>query len=125
MIYIILTSPILAKAHQNLLIVGYDECAIKNNADNEEESWYYLFEENYCHSSAENKVYHHLSNDVYTIKYYFETYDYENTGYSLTDGISLITTDEIRNSFVSSMKKWNNVYYYTYDSNGNNIVQKL
>lgn len=114
-------------AHQSLLNIEYDNCAKNSDADCEDERWYYLIEEEYLPSYDSDLVinFRHLSHEVQNIKYYFETYDYEGTGYTWTENISLQIAEEIRNAYIDSMKKWNDVYYYTYDANGSRISHKI
>lgn len=114
-------------AHQSLLNIEYDNCAKNSDADCEDERWYYLIEDEYLPSYDSDLVtdFRHLSHEVQNIEYYFETYDYEGTGYTWTENISLQIAEEIRNAYIDSMEKWNDVYYYTYDSNGTQISNKI
>ena len=52
-----------------------------------------------------------------TIKYYFAS-SVEGSTYTWTTDVSTSVAQEIKNAYAESMKKWNNVYFYSYDDNG-------
>ena len=94
-------------AHEELIDVSYDACSYSENDQGINKRWYVL---NDIASSR------HLSHEVNTIKYYFEEIPDNSSIWSDQVNESLI--EEIKTSFVNSMKKWNNVYFYSYDSDG-------
>ena len=105
-------SNIKAMAHESLLDVEYDACITHESnqipEDGIDEMWYALYYENACH---------HIGHDVTTIKYYFHNLSYSGD-YTWTTDVSDTDAQEIKDAYANSMKKWNNVYFYSYDSNG-------
>lgn len=97
-------------AHSQMLDVGYDNCQAKRGADGIDEMWYILKTGNFCVHYPETET---------TIKYYFED---SLDGYTWTTGVSATVAQEIKDAYANSMKKWNNVYFYSRDSAG--IVEK-
>ena len=104
--------------------------------DGENEVWYYIEKDEFEQE--------HISHNIMTIKYYFDdVYDQDGNlkyawttdiyqyyiiqGMSDTDAMNLaeITVAEIKHAYAESMKKWNNVYYYTYDECGNKTANKI
>ena len=128
-------SIISLNAHSRFLDVTYDECK------QEDEILYYLNkgEIKYYNETNDGKPvkinsYYHLSQDTKTIKYYVADHnDYDSTITwkdkrltSLIDEITLMNMASIfKNDFINSIKKWNNVYYYSYDANGNRVENKV
>ena len=128
-------SIISINAHSRFLDVTYDECK------QEDEIWYYLNkgEIKYYNETNDGKPvkinsYYHLSQDTKTIKYYVADHnDYDSTITWKEDFYSNFFNEEIYfeyvnnivNAYINSMKKWNNVYYYSYDANGNRIENKV
>ena len=116
-------------AHESLLDVEYDNCSPKKIdsdgiSDGENETQYSLY------NISENSNYHfygHISENVTTIKYRFEEFAPNDSAYTRTSepGISDEIAQEIKNSYINSMLKWNSVYYYSYDQNGNRISNKV
>lgn len=102
-------------AHSSILNVVYDDCVDERFKDGIDEMWYVLNDNSSCH---------HLSNNVLTIKYYFEETSKDGI-YTWTTDVSDIVAQEIKEAYVDSMKKWNNVYYYTYDDYGNREPNKI
>ena len=101
------------KAHEKMLDVKYDSCGIFDEIDR---VWYYLNERGY--SEGPTYDYHHLSQETLTLKYCFSEYEYSTPDYTWTTDVDLETANEIKEAYVNSMKKWNDVYYYSYDENG-------
>ncbi len=113
-----LLSTISTYAHSYMLNI---ECDICNASYGEgiDKMWYVLDDSM------------HISHETKTIKYYFEPrtaiekegeeveYYYWNTN------ISDDEANAIKTAYANSMKKWNNVYYYSYDSSGNLIKNKI
>ena len=109
-------------AHESILDVDYDNCIWPNyTSQTETKAWYVLVYSNPMRD--ENSKCYHLSNETQTIKYYFA--DESPSGYRWDDDISEELAEEIKSSYAESMEKWNNVYFYSYDSNGNIIKNKL
>ena len=101
-------------AHENILDVEYDNC-ISSYGDGVDEMWYSLDGTNLCT---------HISHNVSTIKYYFEEFSEDNS-YSWNTDVSDSMAEEIKTAYADSMEKWNNVYFYSSDSNGNFIKNKI
>ena len=114
-IIILAFSTIQVFAHPQMLDVVYDNCTGVDNADGIDEMWYL---------SVWGGYNYHISHDIATIKYYFESASQDNV-YTWTDGISEETANEIKEAFVNSMKKWDNVYFYSQDEFGNIIKNKI
>ena len=100
---------IQALAHSSLLNVAYDSCEYHTEIDHINEAWYVI--------SDKSLGVYHIDNTIQTIKYYFA--DESISGYRWDTDISQELAEEIKTSFANSMKKWNNVYIYSYDSKGN------
>ena len=97
-------------AHSTTLNVGYDDCVDSKLGDSMYEMWYVLDDGVLCN---------HLSHKTTTIKYFFKN---GLGGQSWSD---ISDAEEIKNAYVNSMKKWNNVYFYSYDSSGNIVKNKV
>ena len=104
-----------AFAHPATLNVEYDGCVGWAGVDGIDEAWYVL--DKYAYSL-------HLSHNEDTIKYYFADYD-EGGSYTWTSDVSQSTAEEIKSAYADSMKKWNNVYFYSYNSYGVAIKNKI
>ena len=109
-----------ALAHETILNVEYDYCDDIQNGDGIDEKWYVLYTRR---TSSSNSKCYHISHETQTIKYYFA--DESPTGYRWDTDISAELAEEIKTCYANSMKKWNNVYFYSYDSAGNIIKQKV
>ena len=104
-------STIQVFAHSFMLDVTYDECVASKLGDSVYEMWYVLADDSDCC---------HLSDQVNTIKYYFVDNPNGKEPWSkVTDA------EEIQNAYANSMMKWNNVYFYSYDSSGNVVKNKI
>ena len=124
-IAIIIASNTLVFAHSLMLTVSYDDCNPRTtsssedyfqviNEDGHDEWWYDL-----THLES---VQRHISDNVDTIIYYFaDSY----AGYSWTTEVSEEEAESIKETVADSMKKWNSVYYYSYDENGNRTSNKI
>ena len=118
-IVLICNSNLSVWAHRNMLETEYDYCSgpVYNGGevvptDGEDETWYWL--EWYGRE-------YHISHNVTTIKYVFA--DSATCGW--TTYLSPEDAEEIKTAYANSMKKWNDIYYYSYDENGNRIAQKI
>ena len=108
-----------AFAHPQMLDVVYDNCDGADDTDGIDEMWYILY-----WSSINNYI--HISHETTTIKYYFEEKaEATDSTYTWTTDISEEVANEIKDAFANSMKKWNNVYFYSYDSSGNIVKNKI
>ncbi|MBR2971537.1 MAG: hypothetical protein IKC61_01245 [Clostridia bacterium] len=101
-------------AHQSILDIDYDMCA-GDSGDEVDKTWYIL------ESPNGNR---HLADEVDTIKYYFEEASIDGT-YTWTTHVSEDVAQDIKNSYATSMKKWNNVYFYSYSDTGDLVKHKI
>ena len=123
-------------AHPRILNIEYDNCMPEENIAGENELWYNIdrMDTRLTKSSI------HLSHQTEKIKYYFSPNEEGNTdntwiyyvkfiwnerGVVLSDAQAQSVVVQIQNIIVDSMKKWNDVYYYQYDSNGNIESSKI
>ena len=97
-------------AHSTTLEVEYDECVDSMLGDSAYETWYVF---------NPDGIYYHLDHGTTTIRYYFEDASNGQSWSNISEAI------EIQNAFANSMKKWNDVYFYSYDSNGNIVKNKI
>ncbi len=111
-----LSGAIQVFAHSAILDVDYDDCDIEENGDGIDELWYAL---------GESGIYGHLSHEETTIKYYFSNLSQDGFYTWTSNGVSADLAQEIKNAYADSMRKWNNVYFYTYNSDGTVIKNKL
>lgn len=96
-------------AHDEMLDITYDNCRADKDGDGIDEMWYILVDkDSFCY---------HYFEDNNTIKYYFEETSTDGT-YTWTTDVSEAVADEIKNAYANSMKKWNNVYFYSYSTGG-------
>ena len=107
-------------AHETMLNVEYDGCDDHSLVDWIDESWYVLYTRR---ETNENSKCYHISHETQTIKYYFA--DESPTGYRWDTDISEELAEEIKTFYALSMEKWNNVYFYSYDTNGNIVKNKV
>ena len=103
-------------AHEAILNVNYDPCEPKDGADDINEMWYAL---------KGNHSQFHIGHDVSTIRYYFAESDPETGCTWVPDGASEAVGEEIKNAYANSMKKWNNVFFYSYNSDGTITKNRL
>ena len=97
-------SPLSVFAHDAILDVDYSQC-IDDDGDGIDEMWYVL-------ESHPGQI--HISHEVDTIKYYFEE-AFRDGSYTWTTDVSEAVAQDIKNAYANSMKKWNNIYFYSYD----------
>ena len=102
-------------AHDAMLNVDYDDCKGVNGSDDIDETWYVLDVPPFCY---------HLGDEVDTIKYYFEETSSDGT-YTWTTDVTESVAQEIKTAYANSMKKWNNVYFYSYNDYGVLIKHKI
>ena len=113
-------------AHELVLDIEYDPCAISLDetseivSDGENEMWYFIE-----HDGFEQD---HISHTITTIKYYFDDVYDESSNlvyswttdiykYYISQGLShseatsraAIIAEEIKDAFAASMEKWNNI----------------
>ncbi len=96
-------------AHEELLEVDYDNCDYVKWGDGLNEAWYVLGNGIECA---------HISHEVTTIKYCF-------MGTWTIGDITELEANAIKEAYANSMKKWNNVYFYTYDASGEVVKHKI
>ncbi len=111
-----------------MLDVSYDACIPDKYGDGIFESWYSLCYDGNCN---------HISHAETEIKYYFvehangdqsktwEDLIKESSSEQISTEAALEIVLEVKNAYANSMKKWNSVYYYSYDSSGNVIKNKV
>lgn len=87
-------------AHSAMLNVSYDDCKMLDAGDGIDEKWYNLIADSICY---------HYPEDRYTIKYYFEESSATDQNYTWTTEVSATVAQGIKDAYVNSMKKWNNV----------------
>ena len=111
--------PMTIYAHSAMLETSYDTCDYNKSGDGIDEVWYIL---------ETPTLQWHLSHEEDTIKFYFEEISHDGN-YSWTTVtlpyISEETAEEIKAAYAESMMKWNNVYFYICDSNGNVEKKKI
>ena len=107
-------------SHDVLLDVIYDDCVADKENDSIDERWYVLER----HSSQD-----HISDETETIKYYFKETSWDDIGISALDNMTPFELQcleaEIKNACIDSMEKWNNVYFYSYNTDGTIIKKKV
>lgn len=121
--FILINISIPIVAHQEMLLIEYDDCSGPTYdetgnlvTDGEDETWYWL--------EWSNSEYH-ISHTTQTIKYYFADYGKYDSSYTWTTDTTESEANDIKEAFANSMKKWNDIYYYSYDSNGNRTAHKV
>lgn len=114
-INVLVFSNIQVFAHDSILDVDYDNCILNEEADGIDETWYVLNNSSVCR---------HISHELCTIKYYFAN-SIEGSTYTWTTDVSAFVAQEIKNAYAESMKKWNNVYFYSYNGSGDLVKHKI
>lgn len=107
-------------AHELMLNVSYDDCIGAVASDSVDEEWYTI---------TATTINYHISHEVDTIKYYFEVNpesegDTEEEKFDWTD-LSEEFAQEIKTAVVNSMKKWDNIYFYSYNLDGSITKNKV
>lgn len=104
-------------AHSEMLDVVYDDCTAHDDSDGIHEIWYVL-------NDGEQEC--HIDHETLTIKYYFEQPINGDPDQYWTDcGINSELAAEIREAYANSMKKWNDVYFYSYIGENQIIKNKV
>ena len=106
---------IQSSAHASSLNIGYDVCEASEVSDSINEAWYVLNSDTYSTHYSDNET---------TIKYYFSDTSIDGQ-YTWETDVSSAVANDIKNAYANSMKKWNNVYFYIYNSSGNVEKKKL
>lgn len=96
-------------AHDTVLDVEYDDCVFDEQNHLIDDAWYFL--------DRNNTVCYHLDEET-TIKYYFEDPSPDDVEAWAEEGPSDEIVQDIKNAYAYSMKKWNNIYFYSYDDYG-------
>lgn len=102
-------------AHDQILNVVYDDCVYAVDAEGIDEMWYSL--NSYDFSQ-------HLDHNIDTIKYYFSETAKESN-YSWASNTTPEIAQAVKTAVVNSMKKWDNVYFYSHGSSGNITKNKV
>ncbi len=127
---LVIICTISVDAHSEIPEVYYDSCTELPFVDGIDEVWYIFEGVNKQDFGAEGVVENfHLGNGAQIMLYYFEPegqYVIEETVYSYTwKETGWEPEEDIKTAYADSMKKWNNVYFYTYDSNGTITKNRL
>ncbi len=105
---VIVNFPVLSSfsvfAHQTMLNVNYDNCTASEKSDGIDEMWYVLEKDEVCR---------HISHEVGTIRYRFRN-DLDWVPMEELEEFG----EEIKAAVAASIEKWNNVYFYSYNSDG-------
>ena len=123
-INVFIFSNITALAHESMLDVEYDICIPENSNDGINELWYVLYNEDEENDEKHIDCYH-ISHNTFTIKYYFAETDLINSEYTWTTDVEIEEAQNIKDAYADSMKKWNNVYFYSYSSTGSIEKHKI
>ncbi len=111
-------------AHNADLDVEYDICDL-----DEGNLWYYISSQKYVSYPHGERVYYkdltHLSQEVTTISYYINNNSKDNVNYTWTTNLTEEEALNVKQTFVNSMLKWNDIYYYSYDQQGNRVTNKV
>ena len=105
-------------AHETTLDVEYDDClpedyeSSSNIGDGYNEKWYELVKDNHAWHIP------HSGSDITEIRYYISPVGRTSTTINWTTGIDDELSDRIIDDFTESMEKWNNVWYYTLNTEG-------
>ena len=105
-------APAKVSAHEAILDVEYDPCSPVNHDDGINERWYVF----------NNRLeYVHFPDNVDTITYRFmgDAEDWVPNGFSQETG------EEIKTMIANSMEKWNNVHFYSHNTDGTITKNKL
>ena len=102
---------ISAFAHSTMLNIEYDPCNGRNRSDDMDEMWYVLEKDGVCR---------HISHEVGTIRYRFRN-DLDWVPMEESEEFG----EEIKAAVAASIEKWNNVYFYSYNSDGTITKNKL
>lgn len=121
----ILSLNFVTEAHSAQLDVTYDDCVpspfidYNDIGDGYNEKWYQL--------EKQNLEYHlsHSSDNISTIKYYMNPTGKNNSSFTWGSGLTTEETNKIKIEFKKSMEKWNNVFYYSTNSDGTITKHKL
>ncbi len=119
---ILITQSISVYAHESMLNIDYDDCIVPMEGgvitptDGEDETWYWLIN---------NLKEYHISHETETIRYYFSDSAKDNSSYTWTTELSESEAAEIKQAYADSVKKWNDIYYFSYDENGNRSAHKI
>ena len=122
------TNGMIVKAHTNVLDVDYDPCTQSIFGDGDDEVWYY---HSLSSSGKLNNVeysfqlHYHISHNVNTITYFINNTAKEDSSYTWSTDISEDEALRIRNTYISSMLRWNDVYFYSYDEFGVRTSNKI
>lgn len=114
-------------AHSSFLNVDYDQCEVTEGIkDGYDEIWYSnltgILQD--LEDLTIQKYFLHIGENVETLRYYFEDASVNDENLTWSTGIDSSLAEEIKQSYANSMKKWNDVYYYSYN-NGVKVARKV
>lgn len=116
---------VISFAHSAILNVEYDECvpdpyvSESHDGDSYDEKWY----EFKYYNSVEH--FPHNPNGVTNINYYVSTSSLENSNITWTSLIGDTEGTRVKNTLKQSLEKWNNIYFYSTDTDGYIEKRKL
>ena len=102
-----------AFAHEEELDVSYDNCFDVANEEDPNEKWYII--------SIPDAGWHYDHNES-TITYRFEDIPESSP---IWDDVTEETVESIKIAYANSMKKWNDVYFYSYNLDGTITKNKI
>ena len=125
---VLFSNRITIYANSDLLDVDYDSCQCDMFNDNDNEMWYFLSrQEIYSIGDTDYLMnsYFHLPDDVLTVSYYVNNTAKNDFNYEWTTDLSETEANDVKQSFINSMLRWNDVYYYSYDAEGIRTSNKI
>ena len=131
MIFVFSNSFVVIFAHAELIDTEVDECVSSISNGDIDETWYITLKKKTDYFKS-----YHISEDVVTLRYYFEPYAENHPDFTWEFGVresfgnlsdyevnQRIKT--IKTNYSDSMKKWNNVYFYSYNLDGTITKNKI
>lgn len=113
-------------AHESLIICDDESCALHNDtAINGDDITWFNYSNRSLFSYPGLNAHIHFPDDQLTIKYYFSNFSDLESNYSWTSEVSSTVANEIKSYIENSILSWNDVYYYSYNSQGNRISNHL
>ena len=108
---------LLLHAHSTIIDVSFDNC-IPDESNNEFEIWYDLVLENFDVHLP------HVNNGTFTVNYYVSPVSETDSSFGWDYYFDEEEAEYIKNSFVSSIKKWDNVWVYVYNNTNSTITKR-
>lgn len=106
------------KAHTYILDVQYDPCIQSIFEDGEDEVWYYhSLPINFDYDSEiyTIQMQYHISQNVTTITYFVSETAKDDPSYCWDSDVTEEEALRLKNSYINSLLRWNDIYYYTYN----------